>query len=209
MTQWITDVDAIFTETAATIAAIRLANSLAPVTFLIGRQYVNFEGSAPRIVIVPTRTTYGPVQQASNTAAAPDYDIGQIPLRKNLFLRWMHFSAYFWGEPDPQWLQDPTSKLGSQNYGLNTTIELEREFFQALQESITIPMAHPLSGEWVWESPNTAYGANLVVEFRIGTPLLAEAYDILPYAPVSGGVEVDVNITIGTSTVGPIVIPGS
>lgn len=208
MTQWITDVDAIFAKTFTLLAAYRVANSLPVAECLVGRQYVNFEGAAPRIVVVPVGTTYEAFRPASNDASAPDYGIGTIPLRKGLFTRWMTFDAYFWGEPDPQFLQSPTSKLGTQNYQLNTTVELEREFFAALQQSVTIPTGHPVSGEWNYETVNTTYGASLVVRFRVATPLLWEEYTILPYAPVSGGVTIETSITIGSSTVGPIIIPG-
>lgn len=208
MTQWITDFDAMFADTVVILDAIRVANSLPAVTFHIGRQYINFEESPPRIVIVPVGTAYDPVRGSSNDASSPDYAIGSIPLRKQIYNRWMSFDAYFWGEPDPQFLTSPTSKAGSQSYQLNTTLELEREFFYALQASATIPSGQPISGDWNFETPNTAFGANLVVRFRMATPLLAEAYTILPYAPVSGGVSIEATVTIGSSSVGPIIIPG-
>lgn len=211
MTQWITDIDAIFAETSTLIAAVRTANSLPPLqdagAILVGPQYLKFNQSAPRIVVVPVGTAYDPVRGSSN-AGATGYEIGSIPDRKQLYNRWLLFDAYFWGEPDPRWLTTPTSKDGEQNYAWNTTLELEREFFSCLQQSMSIPTGHPISGEWNTETKNTQYGQNLTVRFRIATPLLAEAYTILPYAPVSGGVTVEATITIGSSSVGPIIIPG-
>lgn len=209
-TQWVTDLEELFAATLATVATIRTANSLPTATVHIGAQYLEFSEAAPRIVIVPTGTRYEAKRNGQGTDDT-DYVSGQIPLRKFVYFRWMLFTAHFWGEPDPQFLQSPTSKLGSQYYPYNTTIELEREFFYALQANLSIPMAFPTQGEWILDTKNSQYGQNLAVQFQIGTPVTAEPYTILPYAVSSGDTDAvvrDITITIGSSSVGPIVTPG-
>lgn len=214
-TQWVTDLNAIFTDTNTRVKAIRVANALPALNpsgdILIGQEWLAQEGDAPRIVIVPKGTKYEAARPMQN-AGATGYLPGQIPERKVMFLRWLVFDAHFWGEPDPQFLdQPPTTKLGDLLYDFNTTIELERQFCSSLAASITIPMAFPASGEFNQETNVNRRGRELTVTFQIGTPLTFEPYTILDYSTAAGDGKVvrDVNLTIspGNNPVGPVVIP--
>ena len=212
MTQWVTDFGAIFAETFAAIDAVRTANSLPALSYdpnglpFIGREWLSQNYDAPRIVIVPIGGPIGAVMQASN-AGATDYEIGSIPLRKNLYKCQHEFEAHIWGEPDPQFLNAPTSKVGSLVYDFNSTFELMREFISALQQSMTIPTGHPLSFEWDQPTDINRRGRLLVLKFAVMIPILYEPFTILPYAPASGGVTVEATVEIGSSSVGPIIIP--
>jgi hypothetical protein len=215
MTQWVTDIAAIFAETNTAVKAIRVANGLPALSpsgdILIGQEFLAQEHDAPRIVIVPMGTKYEagkPMQNAGATGYLP----GQIPDRKFLFLRWLTFEAHFWGEPDPQYLNNaPTTKTGDALYDFNTTLELERQFFSSLQASVTIPMGHPLDGTWNQPTDVNRRGRELTVAFRIGTPLTNEPYTQLPYSVTSGdgGVIRHAYITVSPANnpVGPEIIP--
>jgi hypothetical protein len=215
VTQWVTDIDGVFAATNELVKSIRVDNSLPALQpsgdILIGKQYLAFEQSAPRIVIVPKGTRYGAARNMQN-AGNVGYEPGKIPDRKAVYMRTMLFTAHFWGGPDPQFLNtDPADKLGSQTFLFNTTIELEREFFYALQATMSIPTARPVSGAWNLETLNTQSGGVLEVDFEIETSVFAEPYTILPYAVSSGdtsGVVREVTVEIGASSVGPIIIPG-
>jgi len=211
-TAWITDLDAMFTQVNTTVKAIRVANSLPPLEpdgdIIFGQEREAEEHDAPRIVIVPVSHSYGPARQSADVSAT-GYVPGEIPLRKYVFTRVIRFEAHVWGPPDPQFLTSPTSKLGSLTYDFNTTWELEREFLYALQASMTIPTGHPITAEWRQSTNTNRRGRTLVISFDVVTPIAGEENTILPYSQTDGdgGVVREVNVTIGTSTVGPVTIP--
>ena len=215
--QWVTDIAEIFRATGERVQAIRTANNLLELSgtgdpgniagLCIGQEWLAQEMDAPRIVVVPIGTAYEGAKPMQNKGV-PGYDIGKIPDRKAFYFRWMTFEAWFWGEPDPQYLDLPTDKVGNPVYDFNTTIELERQFCVGLYESISAPMAYPMSGEWRQTQNVNRRGRSLVVTFKIGTPVFGEPYTILAYQPAVSGVAIEVTISMGDSTTGPILIPG-
>ena len=211
-TTWITDIDAMFSTVSDTVADIRLANGLPALEpegrIIFGQEREAEEHDAPRIVIVPIGHSYEAARQSADVGA-PGYEPGEIPLRKYVFTRVIRFEAHIWGGPDPLFLTDPLAKTGSITYDFNTTWELEREFLYALQAKMTIPTGHPVSAEWRQSTNTNRRGRTLVVTFDVRTPIAAEEYTILPYSQTDGdgGVVREVNVTIGSSTVGPVIIP--
>ena len=193
-TPFVQTVAAIFSQTEAGIATVRAANGLPPLVpsgkLLIGQEYLVREHAPPRIVIVPKGTAYEGAKPMQSQPGA-----GQIPPAKTQFLRWVLFEAHIWGD------EDPAGKDAL--YSFDSTLELEREFFSQLAASGTIPLAHPLDGEWRQPTDVSKLGRLLVVNFRIGTGLYAEPYTTLPYSSTvgDGGVVRDVSVTIGSSTV--------
>jgi hypothetical protein len=211
-TQWITDIDAMFTEVNAKVKAIRVANSLPELSpdgdIIFGKERIPEEHDAPRIVIFPVGHDYEPARQSANVPTT-GYEEGEVPLRVYHFTRVISFEAHIWGGPDPQFQDSPTSKLGSLTYDFNTTWELEREFLYALAATMTIPTGQPKAGEWRQDTDVNRRGRCLVVTFQVRTPIAGEEFTILDYSQTAGdgGVTREVTVTIGSTPTGPVVIP--
>lgn len=198
-----TQVKALFAETSARIAAIRLDASLPPLVpsgaILIGQEWLAFEHDAPRIVAVPTRTEYAGAIPTNPPAVGQD-----APPNAYVYTRYMDWDVHIWGEPDPTGA-DPT-------YDFDSTLELEREFLISMQAAMTIPISVPRSGEWRQPQDVQRRGRLLVLQLRIWTPVVAQPSTILPYSttPNDGGVVRDIDVQINPPTgqsVGPIIIP--
>lgn len=136
--------------------------------FFLGLQGAIQEDDAPRIVIVPQTSTYdrGFILGAGNAGN------GQIS-NKSIFTRWLSFDAHFWGDPDP------TGVNASQDF--DACLELEREFLQAMYENAGA-IFQPISGTWIETAHDARRGRLYVLSFRIATPVLEDAYLVLPYA---------------------------
>ena len=75
---------------------------------------------------------------------------------------------------------------------------------------MTIPTGQPKSAEWRQDTDVNRRGRCLVLTFQVRTPIAGEEYTILPYSQTDGdgGVVREVNVEIGSSQVGPMVVPG-
>lgn len=196
---YVTQLDTLFSNVFAKVAAMRAALSLPALVpnslanFQIGGEFAPEAQAAPRIVIVPTGIeSYDYSQQMPITQTGTD--ITRLS-RKSVFRRWLTFDAQLWGEPD-QATRDVTNPTNptppgtpSPTYGFNSTIELEREFIVAIVSLIgSAGQAwQPINATWPpANAANNRYGRLLVLSFKIATPVTTEPYTILPYSQTAG-----------------------
>lgn len=217
----VTDVNGLFTAAYAAMVTVRANNNYPPLqpaalaSFQIGLEYGPQDQIAPRVVVTPTTVEYDFSQVV---------DPNQTPLitstipRKSRYRRWLHFEAAIWGDPDPAVLGPPTPAPGpiSPYYDFNSTLELEREFIDAMYLKASGGSFVPLGGEWVQKSGNNRYGRLYVLHFKIATAVMSEPYVVLPYSQTVGDGGVSrvitpafVNVEGGQTNLPPIIVPGS
>ena len=206
----VTDVNALFTDTYAKMAAVRAENNYpvmqpaALTTFQIGHEYNPQDQVAPRVTLVPTRVEYDYSQMLSSLQTPA---LNAQVLRKSRYRRWLHFEAAIWGDPD-------LSDVPVPYVDFNSTLELEREFLDAMYLGATGGSFVPTGGEWVQKSDNNRYGRLLVVSFKIATVVTSEPVVSLPYSQTVGDGGVSrvitpafVNIDGGETDLPVIIIP--
>lgn len=186
----VTDVNALFTDAYAKIVTVRADSNYPPLqpaaltSFQIGLEYGPQDQIAPRIVVTPTTVEYD-FSQVMSSLQTPSLN-AQVP-RKQRYRRWLHFEAAIWGNPDPAVLEPPPSPTPiSPYYDFNSTLELEREFLDAMYLKATGGAFVPLGGEWVQKSANNRYGRLYVLHFKIATAVMSEPYVVLPYSQTVG-----------------------
>ena len=139
-------------------------------TIAVGAEYAPYQLAAPSITVVPTGESFQPAQKAGS------YAVGQIP-PKQLYSSWLHFTAFIWGDPDPNFgvTQDVL-------YDFDACLELRREFIEALVNPGGIPTIH-LDGA-TWDQPNNERrsGRMYVLRFSVLSRINNEPYIYIPYA---------------------------
>lgn len=173
----------LFHPIAQYIAAVRESRGLPPIAdgtgdILLGNQFVAQEGSAPRIVVVPTSTRFEAARKMG-TNPAPFY------------LRWLGFEAHFWGDDGPE---------GSNStYAHDAALELEREFLGGLAlYGGNTPNLKISNGHWVNAGEASRSGRLYVLPFEVGTPVTFEPDIALPFAQTPGGNGIVVSATVRT-----------
>jgi len=200
-----TDLVALFTAIFADVAATRFARGLPPlISAHLGNEWVSREESPPRIVVVPTSTSYKPMRRMG--VQPMQGQLSQVNPR-TFFRRLMHFTAHIWGDESPS----PQSPIAETDlwYSFNSTVELEREFLGALMRNCGNDPAiyEGLSGDWSQPTDLNRLGRLLLLRFTIETPVTDEPWIVLPFASTAGstvGVTIVVDTTVqfpdGTST---------
>jgi len=204
-----TDLVAIFTTIFADVMSTRASRGLPPlVSAHLGQEQLQTEESPPRIVVVPTSTTY---EYARIMGSQPPTGLITALNPRIFATRWMHFRAHIWGDESPSPSTPPTEQ--DLWYSFNTTIELEREFLGALMRNLG-NVTNPRSGtnvrigEGRWTQPTNMQrlGRLLVLEFSIGTAVTDEPWTVV--TPTSIAVDTIAVFQDGTSTdQGTFVLP--
>lgn len=175
------DIVAIFTTLFADVDAVRAARLLPPlVSKHVGKEWLRSEETAPRIVVVPTHNSY---EYARVVGQQPMTGLATAANPQTIVTRLMHFEAHLWGDETTS-PQSPPLETDLW-YSFNTTIELEREFIQALARrmgNITNPRSglNVRLGDSEWRQPTdmNRLGRLLVLPFVIGFPVTYEPWTV-------------------------------
>lgn len=204
-----TDLVAIFTTLFSDVAAVRVARLLPPlVSAHLGKEQVRTEESPPRIVVIPTHNTY---EYARVVGKQPMTGLVTAINPPTICTRWMHFDAHFWGDESPT----PANPITEQDlwYSFNSTVELEREFIQAIARNLG-NIGNTRSGEnvrlgesrWVQPSDQMRLGRELVLSFSVGFPVTYEPWGIA--TPTSAAIDMVMVFADGSSSdQGTVIVP--
>ena len=204
-----TDLIAIFTTLFSDVASVRAARLLPPmVSMHLGKEQIATEESPPRIVVVPTHNTY---EYARVVGVQPMTGLATAINPPTFCTRWMHFDAHLWGDESPT----PASPLTEQDlwYSFNSTIEIEREFLQAIARNLG-NISNTRSGvnvrlgdsRWVQPSDQMRLGRKLVLSFSVGFPVTYEPFVMA--TPTSAAVDMKMVFLDGTSSdQGTVIVP--
>lgn len=178
--------------------------------FQIGGEFQPEAQIAPRIVVVPMGEDYDYSQQLPLNQ--DPRQIGRAQQRTT-YRVWLNFDAYIWGDPDPTQRPnpDPTPTVPpatpSPVIGFNSTIELRRQFLNAISSLVGSAMQgwQPLRAEYVpASSANNRFGRLLVLSFRVASTNANEMYIILPFSKTTGDGGVVREITTEISAGDPL-----
>ena len=204
-----TDLVAIFSTIFGDVTSIRASRGLPPlVSVHLGGEWLQAEESPPRIVVVPTSTSY---EYARIMGAQPPTGLVTAINPRIFATRWMHFRANFWGDETPAPATPPIET--DLWYSFNSTIELEREFLGSMMRNLG-NVTNPKTGmnvrigdgQWVQPTNMQRLGRLLVLEFSIGTAVTDEPWTIT--TPSSIAVDTIMSFPDGTSTdQGTFIIP--
>jgi hypothetical protein len=183
---FVQDVTQLFANAYADMVAKRVTygfSALQPAAlsnFQIGPEFLDQEQVAPRIVIVPTESTFDFAQmQFASLAAGQTY-------QKPLYTRVQAFEAHIWGDPDPA--------QAAGYYSFNSTFELEREFIGAMYTQMMGGRAPrgsftPVSGRWSTDRREVGmvntYGRLYVLTFQIAMPVVRDSYTTAPVSTIT------------------------
>lgn len=173
------DIVGMFSAVFGQVVSTRAARSLPPLVGAhLGKEWVRFEESPPRIVVVPTRASFEYARMNGTLPPTGQVDATNPPIFASA---WLHFEAHAWGEEDP----NPPSTLTEASlwYSFRSTLELVREFLDALRFNLG-NVTNPRSGNGVridtaeWRQPSdlNRLGRMLVVPFSIPTPVVSEPF---------------------------------
>ena len=214
---YLNDISVLFANVQTHVALQRSLQGLTPLVtggFLFGQEQLRREHSPPRIVIVPTSSTYEKTRRMSQ---------GGVPngtwsdLNPKVFLaRVQTFEAHLWGADT----LTPSSPMTTADLvsGFNDCTELERSLLDGLRIYCgNVFNLHINRSEFRQSTDDNRLGRLLVLEFAIETQVSTLPATVLSYSatPVPGqSLQVALAVTAttesGASTVvGSILIPSS